>query len=77
MEAESLSLFIECREVPSRGGLALEWAHLATHLAHKVTEAFEILLGGRQTTLGPLLAAAVLEHPCGLLDDRPAILRSC
>ena len=56
------------------GGLALERAHLAAHLAHEVAEPLEVLLGRRQPPLRPLLAAAVLEHAGGLLDDAAAVL---
>ena len=57
-----------------RGRLALERAHLAAHLAHEVAEPLEVLLGRREPPLGPLLAAAVLEHAGRLLDDAAAVL---
>ena len=56
------------------GGLALQGADLAPDLAHQVAQALEVLGRGGQSALGPLAAAAVLEHPRRLLDDGPAVL---
>ncbi len=56
------------------GGLALQGADLAAHLAQQVPQAFQVLLGGGQPALGPLPAPAVLQHPGRLLDHRPAVL---
>ena len=55
-------------------GLALQRADLAAHLADQVAQALEVLGRGGQAALGPLPAAAVLEHPGRLLDDGPAVL---
>ncbi len=57
-----------------RRGLALEGPDLAPHLAHQVAQALEVLRRGGQPALGPLPAAAVLEHAGRLLDDGPAVL---
>ncbi len=56
------------------GGLALQRADLAAHLADQVAEAFEVLGRAGQAAFGPLAASPVLEHPGRLLDDRPAVL---
>ena len=57
-------------------GLALERPQLAANLAQQVLHAQQAGLGGVEAALGLLLAPAVLEHAGGLLDDRPAILRT-
>ena len=57
-----------------RRGLALEGPDLAAHLSHQVAQALEVLGRGGQPALGPLPAAAVLEHAGGLFDDGPAVL---
>ena len=57
-----------------RGGLALEGPHLAAHLAQQVTEALEVLFGGRQPALGPLAATPVLQDAGGLFDHGPPVL---
>ena len=57
-----------------RSGLALEGPDLAPDLAHQVPESLEVLRCRRQPALGPLPAAAVLEHAGGLLNDGPAVL---
>ena len=54
--------------------LALQGTDLAPDLAHEVAQALEVLGRGGQAALGPLPAAAVLEHPGRLLDDGPAVL---
>ena len=59
-----------------RGGLAFQRAHLAADFAHQVTQAFEVLLGLLEAPLGPLLAAAVLQDPGRLFNDRAAVLRT-
>ena len=56
------------------GGLALEGADLAAHLADQVAQAFEVLGRAGQAALGPLTAPPVLQHPGRLLDDGPAVL---
>ena len=58
----------------SRVCLLFERPNLAPNLAQQVLEAVEVLLGGGQAALGPLLALAVLEDPGRLFDDRPPIL---
>ena len=55
-------------------GLALERPELAADLAQQVLEPVEVLLGGGQAALAPLLAPAVLEHAGRLFDDRPPVL---
>jgi hypothetical protein len=60
---------------PGRGRLALERPDLPLHFADQVEQALEVLLGRRQAALGPLPAAAVLEDPGRLLDDRATVLR--
>ena len=59
---------------PGGGGLALEGPDLAPHLAHQVAQPLQVLGRARQPALGPLAAAAVLEHAGRLLDDGPAVL---
>ena len=54
--------------------LALQGADLAPDLPHEVAQALEVLGRGGQAAFGPLAAAAVLEHPGGLLDDGPPVL---
>ena len=66
----------ELRVRAGRGCLALERTHLTPHLAHKVSEALEVLLGGSEATLGALLASTVLEHARRLLDDAASLLGS-
>ena len=57
-----------------RRGLALEGPDLAPDLSDQVAESLEVLRRRRQPALGPLPAAAVLEHAGGLLDDGAAVL---
>jgi len=59
--------------VPRR--LDARGAHLAAHLTNEVAQSFEVLLGCRETSLGALLAASVLQDTGRLLDDRATILR--
>ena len=56
------------------GGLALQRADLAPHLAHQVAQALEVLGRAGQPALGPLAATSVLEDAGRLLDDGPAVL---
>ncbi len=58
-----------------RDCLAFQRPHLATHLAHQVAQAFDVLLGGGQSALGALFATAMLQDPGRLFDDRATILR--
>ncbi len=58
----------------SRRRLALERPDLAPHLANQVPQPLEVLGRGDQASFGPLPTTPVLENPCGLLDDRPAVL---
>ena len=57
-----------------RLGLTLERAQLAAHLAQQVLQAQQVALGGLEPTLGLLLALAVLQNACRLLDDEAAVL---
>ena len=63
--------------VPFRGvGLALEGAQLAPDLAQQVLEAQQVRLRWRRGAVRRLLlAAAELEDPGGLLDDRAPVGR--
>ena len=74
--ARGAQLGVDVGVVTRRGRLALQGAHLASHLAHQVAEALEVLLGRLEAALGALLAAPVLEDTRGLLDDRAAALRA-
>ena len=55
-------------------GLALEGTELAANLAEQILDPEESLFGGVETTRRPLSAAAVLQHPGSLFDDRPSLL---
>ena len=66
-------LFGEARVRAGRGSLALERTDLALHLPYQVEQALEVLLGRAETSLGPLTAAAVLQHPGRLFDDRSPV----
>jgi hypothetical protein len=57
-----------------RDGLALEWAHLTTYFANKVTEPLEVFLCRGESTFRALLAATVLQDTGGFFDNRTAIL---
>ena len=57
-----------------RRRLPLERPDLAPHLAHQVAQALQVLGRPRQPALGPLAAAAVLQHAGRLLDDGPPVL---
>ncbi len=60
----------------SRLCLTFERPDLPLDLSDQVEESLEVLLRRGEAPLGPLAAAAVLEHSGRLLDDRPAILRA-
>ena len=57
-----------------RGGLTLERAHLAAHLAYQVAEPLEVLLGRGESPLGAFLAAAVLQDAGRLFNDGATVL---
>ena len=59
---------------PGGGGLALEGADLAAHLADQIAQALEVLGRGAQAALGPLAPPPVLQDAGRLLDDRPTVL---
>ena len=58
-----------------RRRLALERPDLASDLAHQISQALQVLGRPRQSALGPLAAAAVLQHARRLLNDGPPVLR--
>ena len=62
------------RTVTTRGiCLALEWLQVPAHLAQQVLCAQQVGLGALETTLGFLLALAVLQHTRCFFDDRATI----
>ena len=54
-------------------GLGPQGLHLQLQLRDLVVDAEQIVLGGRQTALGLLLAVAVFRDAGGLLEDLPAV----
>ena len=74
MQLQCTQLGNECTVTACRISLTLEWLQLATHFAQKILRAQQVRLGAFETTLGLLLALAVLEYARCFLDDRATIL---
>ena len=74
MEPQCLQLLGQGSVRTGRHRLALEGPHLSSHLAQEVTQALEILLGGRQPPLGPFPSATMFQDPGRLLDHGPPVL---